>query len=102
MSSRSDLPQRGDKITGPPPHTWKAIYLFESIVAAMLAIAAFESRLKRLGDEIVRVTRRVRVLEERVLPQLSRGIRTIAQYIGEREREAYYRLKRYKEKQGTG
>lgn len=94
--------ERGYDYRTTTSHLEEAIYLFESIVAAMLEIAAFESRLKRLGDEIVRVTRRVRVLEERVLPQLTRGIRSIAQYIGEREREAYYRLKRYKEKQGTG
>ena len=79
------------------PHLEEAIHLFESIMAAMLEIAAFESRMKRLGDEIVRVTRRTRVLEERVLPGLRQDIRSIAQYIGERDREAYYRLKRFKE-----
>jgi V/A-type H+-transporting ATPase subunit D len=79
------------------PHLEEAIHLFESIMAAMLEIAAFESRMKRLGDEIVRVTRRTRVLEERILPGLRQDIRSIAQYIGERDREAYYRLKRFKE-----
>ena len=79
------------------PHLEEAIHLFESIMAEMLEIAAFESRMKRLGDEIVRVTRRTRVLEERVLPGLHRDIRSIAQYIGERDREAYYRLKQFKE-----
>ena len=79
------------------PHLEEAIHLFESIMAEMLEIAAFESRMKRLGDEIVRVTRRTRVLEERVLPGLRQDIRSIAQYIGERDREAYYRLKRFKE-----
>jgi V/A-type H+-transporting ATPase subunit D len=79
------------------PHLEEAIHLFESIMAEMLEIAAFESRMKRLGDEIVRVTRRTRVLEERILPGLRQDIRSIAQYIGERDREAYYRLKRFKE-----
>ena len=79
------------------PHLEEAIHLFESIMAEMLEIAAFESRMKRLGDEIVRVTRRTRVLEERVLPGLRQEIRSIAQYIGERDREAYYRLKQFKE-----
>ena len=79
------------------PHLDEAIHLFESIMAEMLEIAAFESRMKRLGEEIMRVTRRTRVLEERVLPGLHRDIRNITQYIGERDREAYYRLKQFKE-----
>lgn len=79
------------------PHLDEAIHLFESIMAEMLEIAAYESRMKRLGDEIERVTRRTRVLEERVLPGLRQDIRSIAQYIGERDREAYYRLKQFKE-----
>jgi len=66
------------------------------VIAAILEIAAFESRLKILGEEILGVTRRIRVLEERVLPRLRAQIRAIAQYLGEREREAHYRLKRFK------
>lgn len=78
------------------PHLEEGIDQFEAILAEMLAIAAFESKMKRIGDEITRVSRRIRVLEERILPGLQRDMRTIAQYIGEREREAYYRLKRFK------
>jgi V/A-type H+-transporting ATPase subunit D len=63
----------------------------------MLEIAAFESKLKMLGEEILRVTRRTRVLEERVLPRLRSQIRLITQYIGEREREAHFRLKKFKD-----
>ncbi|HXX82270.1 MAG TPA: V-type ATP synthase subunit D, partial [Thermodesulfovibrionales bacterium] len=59
-------------------------------------IATYESKLKRLGEEIVKSTRRIRVLEERLLPELTRQIKVISQYIGERERETYYRLKRFK------
>lgn len=40
--------------------------------------------------------RKIRVLEERVLPDLNHQIKTIYQYIDEREREAYYRLKMFK------
>jgi len=78
------------------PHLEEAIHGFERVVAAMLEIAAFESRLKILGEEILGVTRRIRVLEERVLPRLRQQIRAIAQYLGEREREAHYRLKKFK------
>lgn len=88
---------RGYDYRATTPHLEEAIHLFESILAEILEIAAFESKMKRLGDEILRVTRRTRVLEERVLPLLRREIRNIAQYIGERDRESYYRLKRFKE-----
>ena len=88
--------ERGYDYRSTTPHLEEAIHLFENIMAEMLEIAAFESRMKRLGDEIVRVTRRTRVLEERTLPGLHRDIRGIGQYIGERERESYYRLKQFK------
>lgn len=88
--------ERGYDYRFTTPHLEEAIYLFETIMAEMVEMAAFESKLKRLGDEILRVTRRIRVLEERVLPPLRERIKAIAQYIGEREREAYYRLKRFK------
>ena len=90
--------QRGYDYRTTTPRLEEAIQLFEGIVAEMLEIAAFESKMKRLGDEIQRVTRRIKVLEERILPGLRQDIRRIAQYIGEREREAYYRLKLFKEK----
>ena len=59
----------------------------------MLHLAEYESKLKRLGDEILRTTRRIKVLEEMVFPTLKLQIKTITQYIGERERESFYRLK---------
>jgi V/A-type H+-transporting ATPase subunit D len=79
------------------PHVEESLYSFETVVEEMLEIAAFESKLKRLGDEIIRVTRRIRVLEERILPGLQRSIKEIGHYLGERERESHYRLKRFKE-----
>ncbi len=77
-------------------HLEEAILLFEKLLESMLHIAEYECKLKRLGDEIVRTTRRIKVLEEMVMPGLKQQIRTIGQYIGERERESFYRLKRVK------
>lgn len=82
---------------GTTPHLEEALHLFETIVAEMLELAVFEAKLKRLGEELLRVTRRIRVLEERVLPDLKGHIKAVSQYLGEREREAYYRLKLFKE-----
>ena len=78
------------------PHLEDAVNLFEKLLEAMLGIAEYESKLKRLGEEIVRTTRRIKVLEEMVLPRVKGQIRTISQYLGERERESFYRLKRVK------
>jgi V/A-type H+-transporting ATPase subunit D len=48
------------------------------------------------SDEILNITRKMKVLEERMLPELKYQIKTIAQYINERERETYFRLKKFK------
>lgn len=74
----------------------EAIWRFEQIVDAILDIAEFDNKLQRLSREIIQTTRRVRVLEERILPQLRQQIRSITQYLGERERETYFRLKQFK------
>lgn len=79
-------------------HLNEAIQGFETIVEAMLEIANFESKIKRFAEEILKTTRRIRVLEERILPDLNKKIREIENYIAEREREAFYRLKIFKEK----
>lgn len=78
-------------------HLEEAIHLFERVAEAVLEIAVHESKLKRIGEEIGRVSRRTRVLEDRLLPRLGREIRTISQYLAERDRESHFRLKRFKE-----
>jgi V/A-type H+-transporting ATPase subunit D len=95
-------PERDYDYTVTTPHVEEAVHGFETVVESMLEVAAFESRLKMLGEEILGVTRRIRVLEERVLPRLRTQIRAIAQYLGEREREAHYRLKRFKSGRAAG
>lgn len=80
----------------------EALHHFEEILQAMIEIAAFESKLKRLGQEVVRVTRRIRVLEERILPGLQIQIKTIARFLGERERESSFRLKRFRDLKRPG
>ncbi len=91
-----DPDQRGYDEYGTSPHLEESAGLFEKLLESMLHIAEYESKLKRLGDEILRTTRRIKVLEEMVLPALKSQIKTITQYIGERERESFYRLKRVK------
>jgi len=75
----------------------EAAFRFEKIVDAILDIAEYDNKLQRLSREIIQTTRRVRVLEERILPKLKQQIKSITQYLGERERETYFRLKQFKE-----
>lgn len=84
------------------PRLEEAVDLGERLAREMLVIASYENRLKRLGEAILQVSRRARVLEERLLPGLTADIRATKQHIGEREREEYYRLKRFKSAGHTG
>ena len=74
----------------------EAVFSFEEIVEDMLELAGYEGKFRRLAEELVRLTRRIRVLEERVAPDLKREIHAMNQYMAERERETYFRLKRFK------
>jgi len=93
---RRQVDERNYDFTAVSSHMDECIELFESLVEAMLSLASFETKVKRLGEEIIRVSRRARVLEERILPDLFLKIRATDQYIGEREREEYFRLKKFK------
>ena len=87
--------------TAPPLE--EAIERFRVILENMLKFAGFESKIKRLARDIAQLSRKSRVLEQRVLPGLHHTIRTAVQYIGEREREDHFRLKKFKElKRGGG
>ena len=88
--------RRGYDYLHSSPHLEEAVAQFEAILAEMLEVAVFESRMKRIGEEVLRNSRRIRVLEERLLPSLHKDLKVIAQYIGERDRESYYRLKQFK------
>ncbi|HSH14347.1 MAG TPA: V-type ATP synthase subunit D [Desulfurivibrionaceae bacterium] len=82
------------------PALEEATERFLVIVENMLKFAGFESKLKRLARDIGQLSRKSRVLEQRVLPELGRNLRAAVQYIGEREREDHYRLKKFKDLKG--
>lgn len=81
---------------GSSPWLEETIEEFEGIVEEMLSLASFEGKFRRLAEELVRLTRRIRILEERVTPELRVDIHAMTQYLAERERETYFRLKRFK------
>lgn len=82
------------------PAVEEASARFRVIVENMLTFAGFESKLKRLARDIGQLSRKSRVLEQRVLPELGRNLRAAVQYIGEREREDHFRLKKFKDLKG--
>jgi len=85
---------------GSSPWLDEAIEEFEGIVEEMLSLASFEGKFRRLAEELVRLTRRIRILEERISPELHVDIHAMGQYLAERERETYFRLKRFKSYSG--
>jgi len=78
------------------PAVEEAAFRFETVVDDVLALAEYENKIQRLGREIRKTTRRMRVLEEKILPQLKQQIKSIGGHIAERERETHYRLKEFK------
>jgi len=92
-----NLEGRGYDYRTTTPRLEEALAHFEEILQEMLEIAAYESKLKRLSREVVRVTRRIRVLEERILPGLQQQVKSISRFLGERERESTFRLKRFRD-----
>ena len=91
-----DFEERPYDMLGSSPWLDEAIEEFEGIVEEMLSLANFEGKFRRLAEELVRLTRRIRILEERISPALTKDIHAMGQYLAERERETYFRLKRFK------
>lgn len=81
---------------GSTPWLEETVAEFEGIVEEILVLACFEGKFRRLAEELGRLTRRIRVLEERVAPALREELRSMSQYLAERERETLFRLKRFK------
>lgn len=73
---------------------------FEEIVEQVINIAPIEVKIKRLGEEIQKTSRRINVLGQKLIPSLREDINFIYEVLSEREREDIYRLKKIKKKRG--
>jgi V/A-type H+/Na+-transporting ATPase subunit D len=71
---------------------------FEDIIDLLIEVAGREVRLKKLGGEIKKTTRRVNALEQIVIPRIHREIGYIKAVLEQREREDIFRLKMIKRK----
>jgi V/A-type H+-transporting ATPase subunit D len=69
-------------------------------IDALVRLANRELRLKRLMEEYQRTFRRLKTIENRILPRLRKEIAWIQLNLEERERTDFYRLKRMKNRAG--
>ena len=77
-------------------HILETAEQYEMILDRLLRTASQEIRLKRLGEEIRKVSRRINALEQTIIPSLRGQIRSIQEVLQEREREDLFRLKHIK------
>lgn len=87
---------RGYAISGVSTYIDETARRFETVLELILRSMSVELRLKKLGAEIKKVTRRINALEEIVVPSLKRQVREIRRTLEEREREDLFRMKRFK------
>jgi len=92
------LLERGHNPATTSARTVESAANFEEVLRAILQVAATEIKLKKIGQEIKKTTRRVNALEQVVIPRLYGEIRFIGAVLEQRAREDVFRLKRIKQK----
>lgn len=95
---RRGLLERGHNPTTTSVRTVESAANFEEVLRALLDVAASEIKLKKIGEEIKKTTRRVNALEQIVIPRIMGEIRFITAVLEQRAREDVFRLKRIKQK----
>lgn len=90
------LDARGYAVSGVSTYIDETARRFELVLEFILRGIVVEMRLKRLGNEIKRVTRRINALNEVLIPSLAHEVQAIRQALEEREREDLFRMKRFK------
>lgn len=93
---------RGAAFSGVAGPTVAASREFEKALEIVLRVVAVETRMKKIGAEISKATRRVNTYTEVILPRLRASIRGIRLALEEREREDIFRMKRFKKRAGRG
>ncbi|MDF1523727.1 MAG: V-type ATP synthase subunit D, partial [Trueperaceae bacterium] len=78
--------------------TLDAAAQFRALTEAIVRVAATETRLRRIGEEIKKTSRRVNALEQLVIPNIGRQIKDIRSVLDQRALEEVTVLKRIKSK----
>jgi H(+)-transporting ATP synthase subunit D len=71
----------------------EAAHRFEALVAQLLGAVAREARVRAVGAALVRASRQLHTLEQRVAPELTDHITAIGRALDERDREDQTRLR---------
>lgn len=79
-------------------NTLNAAAEFRKLTEALIQVAATETRLRRIGEEIKKTSRRVNALEQVVIPGISVQIKNIRSVLDQRALEDVTVLKRIKAK----
>jgi V/A-type H+/Na+-transporting ATPase subunit D len=87
---------RGYGITGISSRVDEVAEKFEHELNIIIELAAIETKLRRLGNEIQKTRRRVNALDQVVVPTLKKQVRYISMALDERSREDLFRLKKVK------
>ncbi|GBD29432.1 V-type ATP synthase subunit D [bacterium HR32] len=95
---RRSFLERGLSPTAVSMRTLESTEAFEQVLDAILEVASTELRLRKIGEEIKKTTRRVNALEQVVIPRIRAEIRYINDVLEQRAREDVFRLKRIKKK----
>jgi V/A-type H+-transporting ATPase subunit D len=74
----------------------------EESLELLLGVCSVEVRLRRLGEELRKTSRRIAALEEVVIPAIDRELRRVSMTLEERAREDLARRKRFKAKRKAG
>jgi V/A-type H+-transporting ATPase subunit D len=89
---------RGYSLTGTGLQIDETATAFEKVLEQAMLSAMEEVRLRKIGGEIQRTSRRVNALEQILIPSLGREVHRILRALEERAREDVFRLKRLKAK----
>lgn len=97
-----NIPERAQAVHFSPinvgARTIQAAEDFGGVLEAIVKVAATETKLRRIGEEIKKTSRRVNALEQIVIPGIQDDIRFIRGVLDQREREASYTQKKIKAK----
>ncbi|QFP75647.1 V-type ATP synthase subunit D [Deinococcus sp. AJ005] len=99
---RIAVPERDKATTFSPinvgARTIQAATDFGGVMDGIVKVAGTETKLRRIGEEIKKTSRRVNALEQVLIPGIQDDIRFIRSVLDQREREASFTLKKIKAK----
>lgn len=96
QSVKKSVNDRGYGIIGTSARIDEAAQAYENLVEDIILAAEYETKMRRLIEEIDKTKRRVNALEFRVIPELENAEAFIRFRLEEMERENTFRLKRLK------